>query len=263
MDPEVENGQESWTPYSFGFDNAVRYADADGRDPGQGGPGEDYANRWKSAFGQNFVAGIKGFGSYLAQAALHPLDNHLAAGAAFQQAVTHPVATAQAALSKIRVGYDAVASSDPAVSGGAMGQAWATLTIAAATDGAARLAGGAGAVAPTTGATASAAELEALSGTGRALGEGAPHSIYTQISSDGKAAVQNTIYNSEGQATHQVDFKNHRSGATSGHGHVMGTPGEIGTGHRHTPGSFVPHESVPAAHKVIPAGTKPSKPIGE
>ena len=34
VDPEIENGQESWTPYSFGFDNAVRYADADGRYPG-------------------------------------------------------------------------------------------------------------------------------------------------------------------------------------------------------------------------------------
>ncbi|HEX8657541.1 MAG TPA: DUF6443 domain-containing protein [Hymenobacter sp.] len=36
VDPELENGQESWTPYSFGFDNAVRYADADGRAPGDG-----------------------------------------------------------------------------------------------------------------------------------------------------------------------------------------------------------------------------------
>ena len=32
-DPEVENGQESWTPYSFGYDNAVRYNDVDGRAP--------------------------------------------------------------------------------------------------------------------------------------------------------------------------------------------------------------------------------------
>lgn len=31
VDPEVENGQENWTPYSFGYDNAVHYADADGR----------------------------------------------------------------------------------------------------------------------------------------------------------------------------------------------------------------------------------------
>jgi RHS repeat-associated protein len=35
-DPELENGQESWTPYSFGYDNAVRYADADGRCPCEG-----------------------------------------------------------------------------------------------------------------------------------------------------------------------------------------------------------------------------------
>jgi RHS repeat-associated protein len=33
-DPELENGQESWTPYSFGFNNAVRYNDLDGRLPG-------------------------------------------------------------------------------------------------------------------------------------------------------------------------------------------------------------------------------------
>ncbi len=33
VDPEIEDEQESWTPYSFGFDNAVRYADADGRFP--------------------------------------------------------------------------------------------------------------------------------------------------------------------------------------------------------------------------------------
>ncbi|MDO7888149.1 DUF6443 domain-containing protein [Hymenobacter cheonanensis] len=31
VDPEIENGQESWTPYSFGYDNAVRYSDANGR----------------------------------------------------------------------------------------------------------------------------------------------------------------------------------------------------------------------------------------
>ena len=38
VDPEVESGQESWTPYSFGFDNAIRFADANGREPG--GPGD-------------------------------------------------------------------------------------------------------------------------------------------------------------------------------------------------------------------------------
>jgi RHS repeat-associated protein len=34
VDPEIENEQESWTPYSFSYDNALRYADADGRWPG-------------------------------------------------------------------------------------------------------------------------------------------------------------------------------------------------------------------------------------
>ena len=34
VDPLIESDQESWTPYQFGFDNAVRYADADGRCPG-------------------------------------------------------------------------------------------------------------------------------------------------------------------------------------------------------------------------------------
>ena len=62
---------------------------------------------------------------------------------------------------------------------------------------------------------------------------------------------------------HQVDFKNHGGGATSGHGHVMETPGKIGTGHAHTPGSYVPHENVPAAHTQIPAGTTPAQPIGQ
>ena len=33
VDPEVENGQESWTPYSFGYDNALRYNDPNGRAP--------------------------------------------------------------------------------------------------------------------------------------------------------------------------------------------------------------------------------------
>ncbi len=32
-DPKIEADQESWSPYSFGYDNAVRYADADGQCP--------------------------------------------------------------------------------------------------------------------------------------------------------------------------------------------------------------------------------------
>ena len=54
-DPEVENGQESWTPYSFGYDNAVRYADADGREPNSDPPvkglGNDFVARAFYGFG--------------------------------------------------------------------------------------------------------------------------------------------------------------------------------------------------------------------
>jgi hypothetical protein len=36
VDPEMENGQEHMSPYAFGFDNAVRFNDPDGRKPGDG-----------------------------------------------------------------------------------------------------------------------------------------------------------------------------------------------------------------------------------
>ncbi|MBD2768464.1 hypothetical protein IC235_11240 [Hymenobacter sp. BT664] len=36
VDPEVENGQESLSPYAFSFDNAVRFNDPNGRYPGEG-----------------------------------------------------------------------------------------------------------------------------------------------------------------------------------------------------------------------------------
>ena len=39
VDPEIENGQQSMSPYAFGYDNAVRYNDPDGRYPNGGGGG--------------------------------------------------------------------------------------------------------------------------------------------------------------------------------------------------------------------------------
>ncbi|MGI4734910.1 MAG: DUF6443 domain-containing protein [Janthinobacterium lividum] len=44
VDPLVEMGQESWSPYAFGYDNAVRYSDADGRAPGDQ-PAVTYLNK--------------------------------------------------------------------------------------------------------------------------------------------------------------------------------------------------------------------------
>ena len=53
VDPEIENGQELWTPYQFGFDNAVRFSDADGRYPGEG-------DGFGSGFAQGFVGTFTG-----------------------------------------------------------------------------------------------------------------------------------------------------------------------------------------------------------
>nr|GFA16887.1 hypothetical protein [Tanacetum cinerariifolium] len=45
-DPELENEQESWTPYSFAYDNAIRYADTNGRAPGGGITMPVYEPQW-------------------------------------------------------------------------------------------------------------------------------------------------------------------------------------------------------------------------
>ena len=59
VDPLIEIGQESWSPYAFGYDNAVRYADADGRAPGDGdgptplGTAVSYATGFAAAYVDN------------------------------------------------------------------------------------------------------------------------------------------------------------------------------------------------------------------
>jgi len=101
-----------------------------------------------------------------------------------------------------------------------------------------------------------------INGDGKAFGSIAPNSIYTQVSGDGKAAVQNSVYNSAGEIEIQIDFKNHGGSAASGHAHIMQTPGLINTGHAHTSGSYISPAVVPSSLKKVPAGTTPSTPIG-
>ena len=45
--------------------------------------------------------------------------------------------------------------------------------------------------------------------------------------------IQNTIYNADGKAVIQLDFKPHGTGNINGvpHGHIMSVPGQINTGH--------------------------------
>jgi hypothetical protein len=60
VDPMVEDGQESMSPYAFSFDNAVRFNDPDGRKPGDG--------VWNSSLGGLLAGAYRGVTSYASQA---------------------------------------------------------------------------------------------------------------------------------------------------------------------------------------------------
>ncbi|WP_428661343.1 RHS repeat domain-containing protein [Runella sp.] len=90
-----------------------------------------------------------------------------------------------------------------------------------------------------------------FSGTEKAWQSGAtPNSIYTYLSSDGKA-VSNYIYNAEGKVIYQVDFGKHGK-FLSGHGHEMTTPGNLGSGHT----NHIPWNQVPPEYLKIPNGVQ-------
>jgi RHS repeat-associated protein len=95
VDPEVENGQESWSPYSFGFDNAVRFADANGRVP-DGPPG-------------SLLSSIK---SYLAAPADHKTV------LAYSLALGHPIGDSRGSVLLAAFGLFARNNSDGAPIGG-------------------------------------------------------------------------------------------------------------------------------------------------
>ncbi|WP_336717108.1 DUF6443 domain-containing protein [Chryseobacterium mucoviscidosis] len=101
-----------------------------------------------------------------------------------------------------------------------------------------------------------------FSGSEKAWAEGAtPNSTYTYLSADGKTAVSNYIYNSEGKVSFQVDFQIHGKSWLSGHGHDMTIPGNLGSGH--LPANHVPHNLVPRQYKIIPDGINYSTPLAK
>ncbi|MDR2306500.1 MAG: RHS domain-containing protein [Paucimonas sp.] len=101
-------------------------------------------------------------------------------------------------------------------------------------------------------------ELSHEWGPAQATPDNTPNSIYTQVSGDGAVAVQNTIYDNDGKAFYQVDFKRHGKDAPPGHGHPLSPPGNINSGHGPS-AIHVPPEDVPKEWTVIPPGTKPSQ----
>ncbi|WP_432827051.1 polymorphic toxin-type HINT domain-containing protein [Dactylosporangium sp. CA-092794] len=79
---------------------------------------------------------------------------------------------------------------------------------------------------------------------------GKPNSVYTRTGQDG-TPVQNTIYDSDGKAVGQFDFKDHGTGGP--HGHVIDPPGTPGGGHG--PGApHIPQSELPPGWNLRPGG---------
>jgi len=90
--------------------------------------------------------------------------------------------------------------------------------------------------------------------------QGTSGSIYTQVNKEGRA-VQNAIYDENGNVIGHVDFKNTGPGAASGHGHMF-PPGQPGLGHG--PGApHIPYDELPPGWGDLPPGVSPHTPIGE
>ena len=99
-----------------------------------------------------------------------------------------------------------------------------------------------------------------FSGPDKAWAEGAtPNSSWTQIHPDmPDKAIQTTIYNGNGSAIGQVDWKP-QHGQGSGHGHGLTTPGDFSSGHQGN-GVFYPPGQLPAGWGTLPKGVGPIKP---
>ncbi|MGI4823597.1 MAG: polymorphic toxin-type HINT domain-containing protein [Janthinobacterium lividum] len=97
VDPMIEDGQEHWTPYQFGFDNAVRFNDPDGQNPFV------IAGIAGAAIGAVVGAGIEA-GTQMYHSGGHVSDWHAVGGAALQGGVTGGVAGLTGGTSLLRSG---------------------------------------------------------------------------------------------------------------------------------------------------------------
>jgi hypothetical protein len=101
------------------------------------------------------------------------------------------------------------------------------------------------------------------SGTSKPWTKGAsPNSIYTHLDPNTGEAIQNAIYDANGDVVGHVDFSNHGMGATSGHGHSFQVPGNPSSGHG-AARPHIAHNALPAGWAALPAGVNPRIPIGQ
>lgn len=97
--------------------------------------------------------------------------------------------------------------------------------------------------------------LSRSAGSTRALTESEPFSIYTYLSGNGKTAVSNFVYDAEGKAVLEVNFKKHTQTMLSGHGHTL--EGAL----KHT--DHIPHTAIPNQYKAIPNKINYSQPLAK
>jgi RHS repeat-associated protein len=95
-------------------------------------------------------------------------------------------------------------------------------------------------------------------GTEKARPRAEPYSKWTQTTGDGSKGVQNTVYDGNGLAAGQVDFKPHGAGAPSGHGHILNPPGQFNIGHGNGAVHLDP-SAVPKLWSGLPPGMPPAK----
>jgi hypothetical protein len=116
--------------------------------------------------------------------------------------------------------------------------------------------------APAAGGQVPSSPSPHLSGTSKPWTRGAtPESIYTHLDPNTGEAIQNAIYDANGDVIGHVDFTNHGMGATSGHGHFFGLPGYPSSGHG-AAHPHIPNHALPAGWDALPAGVNPRTPLG-
>jgi hypothetical protein len=105
--------------------------------------------------------------------------------------------------------------------------------------------------------------LEQFHGHDKPWTQGAtPNSVYTHVDPKTGKAIQNAIYDQNGNVIGHVDFTNHRLNSPSGHGHAFPQPGNPASGHDHiTPP--IPYDQLPPGWGTLPSGIPPRTPIGE